>query len=201
MTSMGPGRFDSAYDGAPPPWDIGRPQPDYAALAVRGTVHGPLLDVGCGTGENLLAFAERGVESVGIDIVPRAIEKAREKAAARGVSATFEIADALALESLARTFKTIIECGVFHVFDDESRVRYVESLARAIEPGGVYHMLVFSDAEPLDWGGPRRIRRDEIEAAFAHGWTIRSIVPSRLETNLHPDGGGHGWFATIDRRR
>src|SRR5688572_1235339 len=164
-------RFLDAYEGTPP-WDIGRPQRAFAELAARDVVRSPLLDVGCGTGEHALAFAARGVEVVGIDIAARAIEKARDKARDRGLTARFEVADAL--EPLG-TFATIVDCGVFHVFDDADRKTFVASLARALEPGGVYYMLVFSDREPTEWGGPRRISREEIEASFADGWKIRSI--------------------------
>jgi len=38
----------------PPPWDIGRPQPAFVALAEAGAIRGRVLDVGCGTGELVL---------------------------------------------------------------------------------------------------------------------------------------------------
>src|SRR5688572_11025867 len=85
--------FHAIYDGAPP-WDIGRPQPDFVAIA--GAVRGSVLDVGCGTGEHALFFAGRGHEAWGIDMVPAAIALARAKAAERGLEATFVVGDALA---------------------------------------------------------------------------------------------------------
>jgi SAM-dependent methyltransferase len=190
-------RFQSAYDGTPP-WDIGRPQAAFVALERRATVQSPVLDVGCGTGENALFFASRGYEVLGVDIVERAIDKARAKSSERGIAATFQVADALSLETLGKTFSSVIDSGVFHVFDGDARKRYVASLARVLRPGCHYFMLVFSDREPADWGGPHRIRRDEIETAFADGWRIRSIDAVRFETNFHPEGG-HGWFADIER--
>lgn len=192
------GRFDAAYEGTPP-WDIGRPQPAFVELTARGHVRSPVLDVGCGTGENALYLASQGFEVVGVDLVPKAIEKARAKAHARSLPADFEVADALALESLGRTFRTIVDSAVFHVFEDDDRSRYVESIRRVLEPGGKLLMLVFSDREPTEWGGPRRIRRDEIEAAFADGFRVDSIAETRLETTFHTDGGGHAWIARIVR--
>src|SRR6266567_364886 len=162
-------RFDAMYEGTPP-WDIGRPQGAFVRLEAEGQIRSPVLDVGCGTGENALYLAARGHEVVGVDLVERAIAKASAKAEERGLAVRFEIADALALEGLGRSFATAIDSGVFHVFDDVERARYVASLARAVAPGGRYFMLVFSHLEPTDWGGPRRIRREEIEAAFATGW-------------------------------
>jgi SAM-dependent methyltransferase len=196
--SPGLDRFSTAYEGTPP-WDIGRPQPAFVRIQSAGLVASPVLDVGCGTGENALFLAERGQRVLGVDIVPLAIEKARQKARERGVELELELADALALERLGRTFASVIDCAVFHVFDDEQRLRYVQSLGRVLSSGGRYFMLVFSEHEPADWGGPRRIRQAEIEAAFRSGWQIVSIEEERIETNFH-DPAGRGWFATIERR-
>ena len=197
-----PSRFVAAYEGEPPPpWDIGRPQPAFVELEARGFVQSPVLDVGCGTGENALFLAARGHEVVGVDFVPRAIEKARAKAAERDLQATFAVGDVLALEPPARPFATAIDSGVFHVFDDSDRVRYVASLAAAVRAGGRLHILVFSDREPTDWGGPRRVRKDEIEESFTRlrGWNVRSIEPARFHSHHHGETGGEAWLATMER--
>jgi SAM-dependent methyltransferase len=186
------------YDGTPP-WDIGRPQPAFVELEAERRIESPVLDVGCGTGETALFLAERRHDVVGVDLIARAIDRARHKAHERKLHVDFRVGDALALAGLGRRFRTVIDSAVFHVFDDSERVRYVRSLAEVLEEGGFYFMLVFSDAEPADWGGPRRIRREEIEAAFGSGWAIESIVPHRIETNFHPEGGGKGWLASIRR--
>jgi SAM-dependent methyltransferase len=76
-----PSSWDAVYAAdAPAPWDIGRPQPAFVRLADRGLLCGRVLDVGCGTGEHTLLAAARGADAVGIDISPRAIERARGKA-------------------------------------------------------------------------------------------------------------------------
>jgi SAM-dependent methyltransferase len=193
------GRFDDAYAQGTPPWDIGRPQGAIVRAADAGAIGSPVLDVGCGTGENALFLAARGLEVWGVDVAPAAIIRAQEKARARNLPATFRVADALDLGALGRTFQSAIDSGVFHVFDDADRARYVASLAAALRPGGTYVMLVFSDREPTEWGGPRRIREDEIRAAFWNGWAIESLVPERFETNFHPGGSGHAWLAVIRR--
>ncbi|MBC8068669.1 MAG: class I SAM-dependent methyltransferase [Deltaproteobacteria bacterium] len=190
--------FDELYANGNPTWEIGRPQRDVLALEQRGAIVDPVLDVGCGTGENALALAARGHDVVGVDAASAAIERARAKAESSGSSARFELADALELAALGRSFATVIDSAVFHVFDDDERARYVKSLAAVVRPGGRYFMLVFSDREPTDWGGPRRISRAEIEQAFADGWTIRAIEPARYETNKHEDGG-LAWLAELER--
>jgi SAM-dependent methyltransferase len=94
-------------------------------------------------------------------------------------------------------FDTVIDCGVFHVFDDSDRRRYVDSLAAVIPPGGRYFMLCFSEHQPGDWG-PRRITQDEIRASFAGGWRVDSIEPARLVVTILPDGV-NAWLSALTR--
>src|SRR5262249_7638617 len=142
----------------------------------------PVIDVGCGTGEHTIWLAGLGLEVLGVDLAPRAIDLARHKAEERQSSATFAVADVLALGALGHRFRTAIDCGVFHIFDDDDRRRYVASLADVVQSGGLYVMFVFSDQEPADWGGPRRIRHAEIRDAFQSGWSVESIVAERFDT-------------------
>ncbi|HEY6277414.1 MAG TPA: class I SAM-dependent methyltransferase [Streptosporangiaceae bacterium] len=192
--------WDGAYEAqTPAPWDIGHPQPVFARLAASGLLSGRLLDAGCGTGEHALLAAARGADVVGVDISARAIELARRKAAERGLTVRFETADALNLGALGMTFGTIVDSGLFHVFDDGDRARYVASLASVAEPGGTLYLMCFSDRQPGGFG-PRRVREDELRAAFSDGWAVVSIVPEEFEIN--PGFGtlsAHAWLATIRR--
>ena len=74
--------FNPAYRGTPP-WDIGRPQPDFVRLEEAGEIQGSVLDVGCGTGEHVLYLASRGHDAWGVDLAPLAIDIARRKSAER----------------------------------------------------------------------------------------------------------------------
>jgi cyclopropane fatty-acyl-phospholipid synthase-like methyltransferase len=201
MTIPLPG-WDEAYAAsAPAPWDIGRPQPAFVRLADAGLLRGRLLDAGCGTGENTLLAAERGADAVGVDFSPLAIERARGKAAERGIRARFEVADVLGLGQLGLAFDTVIDSGVFHVFDDHDRARYVTSLASVLEPGGTCYLMCFSDRQPGD-AGPRRVRQDELRSAFRDGWDVTEIVPEAFDINPGPWFGttaAQAWLATIRR--
>ncbi len=121
---MDPQRFEQAYQGQAP-WDTGRPQPAIIKLADAGLIRGSVLDAGCGTGENLLYLAARGHEACGLDFVPVAIERAKAKAAQRGIKADFIVGNALELKKLGRKFDTVIDCGLFHTFADEERPMFV----------------------------------------------------------------------------
>jgi SAM-dependent methyltransferase len=195
-------QWDASYTaGALPPWDIGRPQPAFVRLADDGLLRGRVLDAGCGTGENALLAADRGADAVGVDVAPHAIERARGKAAERGLAARFEVADALSLADLGLTFDTVIDSGLFHVFDDDDRARYVASLAAVLDDGGRCYLMCFSDRQPGDFG-PRRVSQDELRAAFAPagGWRIASIAPDTFEINLLMEQtAAQAWLATIER--
>src|SRR6202163_4110847 len=115
--------WNSVYEGSPP-WDIGRPQPNFVTLADAGKFQGRVLDVGCGTGEHVMLAASHGAEAMGGDVAELAIGGARAKAHQRGISAVFEVGDVLHLERLNRQFDVITDSGVFHVFDDEERPLY-----------------------------------------------------------------------------
>jgi 2-polyprenyl-3-methyl-5-hydroxy-6-metoxy-1,4-benzoquinol methylase len=188
--------WNSAYEGSPP-WDIGRPQPNFVMLADAGKLQGRVLDVGCGTGEHVMLAASHGAEAMGVDVAELAIERARAKARQRGISAMFEVGDVLHLDRLGRLFDVITDSGVFHVFDDEERLVYVHSLRSALRPGGMYYMMCFSDRQPGDWG-PRRVSQAELRAAFVDGWSIRSIEPAMFAVTID-DNGAQAWLATIER--
>jgi cyclopropane fatty-acyl-phospholipid synthase-like methyltransferase len=199
MTTPSAG-WDSSYEGSPAPWDIGRPQAAFVRLAEAGLLSGRLLDAGCGTGEHVLLAAAHGADAMGVDLSGLAIGKARAKAAERGLTARFEAADALHLELLGERFGTVIDSGLFHVFDDGDRPRYVTSLAAVVEPGGSYYMMCFSDKQPGAWG-PHRVREEEIRAAFADGWEIVSLTPDQFSINpIDGNTVAQAWLAVIRRR-
>ena len=196
-----PQNWDSVYaaEAEPPPWDIGRPQRAFERLAGRGLLSGQLLDAGCGTGEHVLLAAAHGADATGVDISPRAIARARAKAAERDLPARFEVADVLSLEQLGMTFGTVIDSGVFHVFDDQDRARYVTSLASVLRPGGHCYLACFSDRQPGEWG-PRRVSEDELRAAFSDGWSVSSIEADTFEINPGlPSPTVQAWLAAIER--
>jgi SAM-dependent methyltransferase len=188
--------FEASYE-ATPPWDIGAPQPAFATLAAAGRLQGRVLDVGCGTGEHVLMAADADCEAVGIDIAPSAIRLARAKASERGASARFMVGDARNLVSLGEQFDVVLDCGLFHLFDDEDRAPFVASLASAIGSGGEYFMLCFSEDEPAGWG-PRRVTQTEIREAFADGWHVEAIEPTDLHVTIRAEPA-RSWFASISR--
>jgi cyclopropane fatty-acyl-phospholipid synthase-like methyltransferase len=194
--------FENLYAG-PAPWDIGRPQGQFVAIA--DWVTSPVLDAGCGTGEHALFLAGRGHRVIGIDFVDEAIRRARTKGAERGLAVEFLVKDATKLGGWGERFASVIDWGLFHVFSDDDRRRYVRGLAKVLEPDGRVFLSCFSDEEPGN-DGPRRVSRRELYDAFADGWVVESIQPVQCE--IHPEftevtfseGGPKMWFAVIRRQ-
>lgn len=87
--------FSKIYAESNPPWDIGKPQPPF--IAVADQIVGPILDSGCGTGGTSLYFAARGEQVTGIDFVEEAIRRARVKADERDLHVEFLVKDAMTL--------------------------------------------------------------------------------------------------------
>lgn len=189
--------WDASYRDGPAPWDIGRPQP--AIVRVAAGFVGPVLDAGCGTGENALHIGSLGLPVLGVDVAETAIGMARAKAEQRGIAAEFAVADALRLDRLGRRFTTVVDSGLFHTFEGDERSAYVASLRSVTEPGGTAYILCFSD-QGSDLG-PHPVSQPDLRAAFeADGsWQVAAIEPDQIETRFH-DHGAPAWLATIRRR-
>jgi len=193
-----PCEFNDLYAGTPP-WDIGRPQPAFQALADDGELRGRVLDAGCGTGEHTLMAARVGFDATGIDAAVAAIALAQTKARERGIQARFLVHDALQLASLDGPFDTVLDSGLFHVFGDDDLPIYVDSLKSAVVTGGRYFMLCFSDRQPGSGRpGPRRVTENEIRTSFADGWRIDSIERTTIQSVMDPPEI-QAWLARITR--
>ncbi|MGZ4937666.1 MAG: class I SAM-dependent methyltransferase [Halobacteriota archaeon] len=186
--------FNIVYEGTPR-WDIGHPQREFVQLEDADEIKGSVLDVGCGTGENALYLASRGHEVWGVDFTPRAIEKARDKAARRHLNVTFLVRDVLQLGMFGRDFDTVIDSALFHTLSDEERPLFASSLADVLRRGGAYFMICFSELEPGSYG-PRRVKRTDIHETFTRGWHVKYIRPAYWESRRQ---WHRAWLASITK--
>jgi SAM-dependent methyltransferase len=184
--------YDAMYAAGTPPWEVGAPQSAIVRLARERAFAGRVIDLGCGSGENTLHLANEGLQTLGIDLATRAVQRARAKAVARDLRVEFRVHDALELQSLATTFDTFLDCAMFHLLSDAGRYRYERSLASAAHIGSRLFILCMSEHEP-EWGGPRRVTKRELHELFEARWVIERIDESVVQTRLHEDGA-HGWL-------
>lgn len=193
MTEPSDEMFENAYKGempemsGRPPWSIGEPQPELAALIEQGKFTGDVLDAGCGEAAISLYLAERGFTTVGLDQSATAIELARAEAAKRGLTnATFEVADISDFGGYDGQFNTIVDSTLFHSMPVELREGYQRSIVRAAAPGASYFVLVFDKAGMPD-GPANPVTEDELRDVVAKYWTIDEIRPARIH-GVFPEG-------------
>ena len=133
--------WDGAYQEqgpfeGPPPWNIGEPQPELAALIRAGKIRSDVLDAGCGFAELSLALAAEGHTVVGVELTPTAVTAATKAAQERGLSeATFVQDDITSFTGFDGRFNTVIDSTLFHSLPVEARDDYLRSVHRAAAPG------------------------------------------------------------------
>jgi len=191
--------FAGMYAEGIPPWQIDRPQPEVIQLIEQGKFESPVLDLGCGTGDNTIELARHGLVVEGLDAVHEALERARKKTEQAGLkqSPEFVLVDALRLAESGLKARTVLDCALFHTFSNEERKDYIRGLEAVLSPGGRLHILSFSELETRQ-PGPRRLSLSEITGSFGAGWRVEDSVRCRYWDRVRPDGA-HAWRVTFVR--
>jgi len=138
--------------------------------AEREPPYGKALDLGCGTGRHAVGLARRGWQVTGVDLVPKALRAARQRARAAGVDINFVNGDVTGLRNLAigSGFNFVLDFGLFHGLNDAQRAAMGREVNAVTAPGATLLMIAWAPGRrpPL----PRGASRADIEAAFP-GWT------------------------------
>lgn len=177
-------RGEGVFDG-PPPWNIGEPQPELAALIADGMVRSDVLDAGCGVAEIAMTLAGEGYTVVGLDLSATAIAAATETATKRGLAtASFEQADITSFTGYDERFNTIIDSTLFHSLPVESRDDYLRSVHRAAAPGARFYALVFAKgAFPADAETkPNEVDDNELRDAVGKHFQVDELRPAAIHT-------------------
>lgn len=182
--------FEAVYR-EPAPWDIGGPQPAMTALLAEYPPEGPVLDVGCGSGDLAIHVAQGGLPALGVDFVEEAIVQARAKRDALPPEVAqrldFRIADALHPSGLGRSFGAMVDSGFYHLFDTDTCDRFVDDLARALRPGGRYYLHEFAVEFSIP-NVPRKVSDAEVLERFTptRGWRVLAVRPGEFLSRIAP---------------
>jgi SAM-dependent methyltransferase len=182
--------FNSVYQDVPP-WEIGGPQPAMAALLKKYPPSGPILDLGCGSGDLSLYLAQLGHQVIGIDFVEKAITSAREKAGSLPLQVRhlldFLVADALRPSLLQQKFGAVVDSGFFHLFDPGQCDHLADEVSQILLPGGHYYLHEFAVEFPIS-NMPRMIDAREIRDRFTAeiGWQIKEVQRVEFLSRVAP---------------
>ncbi len=171
--------FNSVYQGVAP-WEIGGVQPAMGRMIEQFPPLGPVLDLGCASGDLSIHLARLGHEVLGVDFVESAIEQANAKRATLPHEVAqrllFRVADATRPSALGR-FGSVFDSGFLHLLDEDETARLVKDLSVAIVPGGCLYLHEFAVEFPIE-NVPRAVTEDELRLRFTHaaGWRILHVA-------------------------
>jgi SAM-dependent methyltransferase len=154
-----------SYRYGSPRWDTGEPRAELKEL-VEGRPPGRALDLGCGTGTNAVFLAKQGWEVVGVDFVPEAVEAARKRALASGVSVSFVVGDVAQLRrtGVVGPFDLVVDVGCYHALPESLRDAYEAGVASVSGPGSDFYLSGISNP-PATW---RLLHAKGVDAAELH---------------------------------
>lgn len=161
--------FNMAYLSGSARWDTGITPPEVEEF-LASHPPGRALDLGCGTGTNLVALGRAGWEAVGVDFVRRAVRQARARLRRERIAAEVHQDDVSRLSKVSGLFDLVLDIGCLHSLDAAQRQGYAQQLRRVLAPGGTYMLYAFQRGEDSDGTG---IRAAELESLFGHLKLVR----------------------------
>jgi SAM-dependent methyltransferase len=190
--------FAERYAHGEIPWDSGKPSAELLRVLDAGKLTGKtILEIGCGTGTNAVALAQRGFEVTATDIVAQAIETARRKARVAGLTVDFRVADVLQ-DDLGGPYDILFDRGVYHCLRTVDLKAFQEFLKRATHVGSWWLSLAGNAKEDTD-PGPPVVSEQEIRAELGSLFDVVELSEFRFATN-ESDFRPLGWSILMRRK-
>jgi SAM-dependent methyltransferase len=170
--------YNLMYRFGTPRWDTSITAPEVVAVSEGAAAipAGRALDMGCGTGTNVIYLARHGWEAVGVDFSPVAIAQARQKAGDTP-GATFVEGDVSQLSRLGidGPFDFLLDIGCYHGLPAHARQDYAREVARVTRPGALFMIwAIASDRWPFLPGAPA-MQDKEIAERFGKDFMLECV--------------------------
>jgi len=133
--------FQYWYFGQPP-WDTGISPPELLEF-IQNNKPGRAMDIGCGTGTNVITLAKAGWQVTGVDFAPRAIKLAWQKIKSQNIQAELSVNDATNLRGINGVFDLVLDIGCFHSIPKDGQIKYLAQLDQILAPNGFWLMYGF----------------------------------------------------------
>jgi ubiquinone/menaquinone biosynthesis C-methylase UbiE len=169
-----------------PPWDTGISPPELHEF-IETHPPGRAIDIGCGTGTNVITLAKAGWRVTGLDFAPRAIKLARQKIRQAGVSAQVQVNDATTLSGISGPFDLALDRGCLHGIPKAEQAKYLDQMERILAPGGFWLLYSFLRSS-TDLSGPG------LDEADLNRISTRFTILSRRDGFDTARGRTSAWF-------
>ena len=138
--------FQYWYFGQPK-WDTGISPPELLDF-IQNHKPARAIDIGCGTGTNVITLAQAGWQVTGVDFAPRAIQLAKQKLKKANIQADLHISDATNLKDISGPYEFALDIGCFHSNQKDGKAKYLKQLDRILAPNGFWLMYGFFKPDP-----------------------------------------------------
>lgn len=161
--------FNLLYLFTEPPWDTGISPPELLDFIANHPA-GKAIDIGCGTGTNVITLTKAGWQVTGVDFAPRAIKLANRKIKGAGIQAEILERSAIDLHGISGPFDLALDIGCFHSIRDK-KADYLIEINRILAPGGYWLMYGFFNPDPASNGpGLAEADLERIPASLIQVW-------------------------------
>lgn len=198
--------FEQMYIANITPWDTGVPSTELGLRLAAGEIppSGSAVDLGCGTGTNMLYLAQWGFEVVGVDASPRAIQLAQEKANLNkmGRAVKFILGDVCRVRNIGEPFDFVFDRGCYHSAREENLAGYLDTLESFTKPGSLFLCLAGSTNEknmkPDE--GPPRVTEQQLRDELGVLFEVVDLREFQFDASAIMPGRPLGWSCLMKRR-
>nr|MBF0222000.1 class I SAM-dependent methyltransferase [Desulfobulbaceae bacterium] len=191
--------FEERYVEGETPWELNRADGNLiSVIDAHNIASGMALDIGCGSGDNVIWLVQRGFTVVGCDSSPTAIEQAQYKTSKAGINCSLHALDFLAEPVPLSPFDFIFDRGCFHSVDEHARQVFAARCAENLTEKGLWLSLIGNADQVRKEGGPPQLSASQITSVIEPHFKILRISAALFDSELDPPP--RCWICLMQRR-